>query len=113
MPHLDVLLRLEAVELVEELEHGALHLAVAARAALDARRADRVDLVHEDDGGRVLARHHEQLAHHARALADELLDELAAAHADERALGVVGDGARQQSFASAFLYMKSDYCVFC
>ena len=61
---LDILGGLEAVELVEELEHGALHLRVAARrAALGARRADRVDLVHEDDRRRVLARHHEQLAH--------------------------------------------------
>ena len=47
--NLDVLLGLEAVELIEQLEHRPLHLAVATRAALETRRADRVDLVHKDD----------------------------------------------------------------
>ena len=52
---LDLVGRLEAVELVEQLEHGALHLAVAAAAAVVcARAADAVHLVHEDDGRRVL-----------------------------------------------------------
>ena len=42
---LDLVGRLEAVELVEELEHGALDLGVAAAAAgAPAGRADRVDL---------------------------------------------------------------------
>jgi hypothetical protein len=55
--------------LVEQLEHRALHLAVPAGApAPAARRADAVHLVHEDDRRRVLARHHKQLADHARAL---------------------------------------------
>jgi hypothetical protein len=64
--HLDHLRALEAIELVQQLEHGALHLGVsAARAALAARRANRVNLIHEDDRRRVLARHDEQLAHHA------------------------------------------------
>ena len=98
---LDVLLGLEAVELVEQLQHSALYFTVTARATLDTRRADRVDLVHEDDGRRVLARHHEQLADHARALADELLHELAATHAYKRALGVMGDGASEQRLAGA------------
>ncbi len=33
---LDVLGRLEAVELVEQLQHGTLHLGIAARGAFDA-----------------------------------------------------------------------------
>jgi type III restriction enzyme len=45
--HLDVLGRLEAVKLVEKLEHRSLDLRVAASSARSAaRRADRVDLVH-------------------------------------------------------------------
>ena len=57
-PHtdLDVLCCLEAIELVEQLQHGALHLAIAATtAAVCSRGADRIDLVHEDDGRRVLS----------------------------------------------------------
>ena len=90
---LDVLGGFEAVELVEQFEHGALDLGVAAAAALDARGADAVDLVHEDDAGGVLAGHDEQLAHHAAALADVLLHQLGAGDADELAGRVVRDGA--------------------
>lgn len=46
---LDVLGGLEAVELVQELQHGALDLGIAARGTLHARGADGVDLVHEYD----------------------------------------------------------------
>jgi hypothetical protein len=53
--HLDVLRRLKAVQLVEELKHGALHLAVATPATLHAAATDGVYLVHENDGGRVFA----------------------------------------------------------
>lgn len=53
--HLDLVGRLKAVQLVEQLQHRALHLAVAATAAaLSARGADAVNLIHEDDGRGVL-----------------------------------------------------------
>ena len=92
--HLDLVARLEAVELVEELEHGALHLRVpAARAA---RAADGVNLVHEKNSGRVLPGHHEQLAHHPGTLADVLLHELGTRDADEATVGVVRHRAGEQ-----------------
>ena len=49
--HLDVAARVEAVELVDELEHGALDLVVAAGAVVEAGAAHRVDLVEEDQAG--------------------------------------------------------------
>ena len=52
---LDVLRSLKAVKLVEQLKHRALHLTVATTARLHTRRSDRVDLVHENNRGRVLA----------------------------------------------------------
>ncbi len=45
------------------------------------------------------ARHDEELAHHARALADVLLHELGARDADEGAVGVVRHRAREQRLA--------------
>ena len=45
------------------------YLAVPAAPRLNPGRPDGVDLVHEDDGGRVLPRHHKQLPHHPAALA--------------------------------------------
>ena len=43
-------------------------LTVPSTPGLDPSGSDGVDLVHEDDGGRVLPRHHEQLPHHPAAL---------------------------------------------
>ncbi len=47
-------------------------------------------------------RHNEQLADHARALADVLLHQLAAGHADEGAVRVVRHRARQQRLPRAW-----------
>ena len=63
--------------------------------------ADGVDLVDEDDRGRDLARLAEQLAHAARADADDHLDELAGARAEEGNVRLAGGSPRQQCFAGS------------
>lgn len=53
--HLDLVSGLEAVKLVEQLQHGTLHLRVATAAtAVTPGTANAVHLVHEDDAGRML-----------------------------------------------------------
>ncbi len=55
MEHLDLVGGLKAVQLVEQLQHGTLHLAVtAASAVVCARTTNAVHLIHEDDAGRML-----------------------------------------------------------
>src|SRR5919106_1466904 len=61
-----------------------------------AMRANRVDLVDENDARRVLLALLEQVAHARGADADEHLDEIGAADRKERDVGFAGDGARQQ-----------------
>src|SRR5204863_3300920 len=61
----DVVLHLEAVHLDEQLVERLLALVVAAPEAGAAVAADRVDLVHEDDAGRVLLRLLEQVPYPA------------------------------------------------
>ena len=46
-----------------------MYLAVASASRLNPGRPDGIDLVHEDDGGRVLPCHHKQLPHHPATLA--------------------------------------------
>ena len=94
MSDLDILSRLETVELVEELEHGALNLRVAATRA---RATNAIDLIHEDDAWSILTSHHEELADHATALTDIFLDELRARDTDEGAIRVVRDSTSEQS----------------
>lgn len=65
--YLDVLGGFEAIQLIEQLQHCPLHLAVTTWAALQTGRADGVDLIHEDDGRSVFSSHDKQLTHHTSA----------------------------------------------
>jgi hypothetical protein len=75
-PSLDV----EAVHLDQELVEGLLPLVVPAAQAGAAVAADGVDLVDEDDGGRLGLGLLEEVAHAAGADAHEHLDEVRARH---------------------------------
>ena len=76
--HHDALGGLEAVHLGEHLVQRLLALVVAAAETGAALAADRVDLVDEDDRGRLLACGLEEVAHARRADADEHLHEVGA-----------------------------------
>src|SRR5262245_35934929 len=95
----DALVGLEAVHLHQELVERLLALVVAAAQAGAAMAPDRVDLVDEDDAGRVLLALHEEIAHPRRADADEHLDEVGAGDREERDAGLTGDAAREQRLA--------------
>ena len=97
----DAFVRLEAVHLDEQLVQRLLALVVAAAETRAAMTADGVDLVDEDDAGRVLLALFEQVADARRADADEHLDEVRAADREERHVGFAGDGAREQRLAGA------------
>ena len=95
------LVGLEAVHLDEELVQRLLALVVAAAEAGAAMAADGVDLVHEDDAGRVLLALLEQVAHARGADADEHLDEVRARDREERHVRLAGDGLGEQRLAGA------------
>ncbi len=95
----DVRLDVEAVHLDEELVERLLALVVAPAHAGAAVPPDGVDLVDEDDRGRVLLGLVEQVAHAARADTHEHLDEVRAGDRVERHARLAGDGAREQGLA--------------
>ena len=97
----DAFVAFEAVHLDQQLVQRLLALVVTAAEAGAAMAADRVDLVDEDDAGRVLLRLLEHVAHARGADADEHLDEVGAGDREERHLGLAGDGPRQQRLAGA------------
>ena len=92
----DVVLHLEAVHLDQQLVQRLLALVVTAAHPGTAMAADGVDLVHEDDAGRVLFRLLEEVADAAGADADEHLDEVRAGDREERHPGLAGNGAGEQ-----------------
>ena len=78
-----------------------LAFVVAPKAArTPTRPANGIQFVNEDDGGRGRAGLREQITHATGADADDHLDELAGAHAEEWHVGLAGNGACQQCFAS-------------
>ena len=97
----DVGLDVEAVHLDQKLVEGLLALVVTAAEAGAAVASDRVDLVDEDDGRRVLLRLLEQVAHAARADAHEHLDEVRSADRVERNARLTGDRAGEQGLAGS------------
>ena len=99
--HDHVRVRVEAVHLDEDLVEGLLALVVAAAQARTALPAHGVDLVHEDDAGRVALRLVEQVTDAAGADADEHLDELGAGDAEEGHAGLAGDGPGHQRLAGS------------
>ncbi len=92
---------LEPVHLHQQLVQGLLALVVAATQAGATVTADRIDFVDEDDARRVLLGLLEHVAHAAGADADEHLDEVGTGNAEERHLGLAGDGLGQQRLTGA------------
>ena len=99
--HHDALGGLEAVHLGEHLVQRLLALVVTAAETGAALAPDGVDLVDEDDRGRLLAGGLEEVAHPRRADADEHLHEVGAGDRDERHAGLTGDGAGDERLAGA------------
>ena len=97
----DALVGLEAVHLDEELVQRLLALVMSAAEPRAAVTADGVDLVHEDDAGRVLLALLEEVAHPRGADADEHLDEVRARDREERDIGLARDGLGEQRLARA------------
>lgn len=73
---LDVVSGVEAIELIKQLQKRPLNLPFTARRRVVSLRADRVDLVDEDDARRVLFSHSEQLSDELGAVTEILLDQL-------------------------------------
>lgn len=110
---------METIKLVEQLEHRALHLAVAGLLGVEAFGADGVQLVDEDDGGRLLLREREGVAHELRAVTDEHLHELWPSQLQERRFGLRSTctghqrlpGTRRSEEKNAYhREMKTLYC---
>src|SRR5260370_711934 len=91
--------RVEAVHLDEQLVQGLLALVVAAAKPGATLASDGVDLIDEDDAGRVLLGLVEQVAYAARADADEHLDQLRTGDREERHAGFSSHGLAQQGLA--------------
>src|SRR3989344_7759531 len=93
----DAAVRLEAVHALQDLVQGLFALLVTAAARDPAALAgEAVNLVDEDDAGRLFARFLEEVAHAGRADADEHFHEAGAAGREERYARLAGDSSREQ-----------------
>ena len=99
--YLDIARLVEPIHLVQQLEQDTLHLTVSTRLRVEPLRGDGVNLVDEDNGGRVLPSQPEDVADHAWTFAEVFLDELRAVDADEGSSGVVRDSLDEHGLASS------------
>ena len=99
---LDVAARVEAVELVDELQHRALYFIVSTSAVIETSSTNSVDFIEEDDARFLAPRHLEELADHARTFSDVLLHEFGTDDTDERGVCPVRYCAGAQSLASTW-----------
>ena len=97
----DVGLDVEAVHLHQQLVEGLLAFVVTAADAGAAVAADGVDLVDEDDGGRVGFGLLKQVADTGGADAHEHFHEVGTGDGEERHAGLAGDGAGQQGLTGS------------
>ena len=97
----DAAVGIEPVHLDEKLVERLLALIVPADRDAAARLAEGVEFVDEDDARGLTFRLAEQIAHPAGADADEHLDEIGPAHAEERHIRLAGDRLAQQRLARA------------
>ena len=92
------LVRLEPVHLDQKLVQSLLALVIAAADAHATGAAHGIDLVDEDDAGRVLLGLFEHVADPACANADEHFHKVRPRDGEERHASLAGDGAGQQGF---------------
>ena len=97
----DAVVALKAVHFGEQLVQGLLALVVAAVLAAAALLANGVDLVDEDDAGGLLLGLLEEVAHLARAHADEHFDKFRAGHREERHIRLAGDRLGEHRFTGS------------
>lgn len=118
----DVAARVEAVELVDELQHGSLDLVVATSSVVEtsatwrgkvlgsknSRKSksltNRVDFVEENQTSLLAARHFEKLADHSCAFTDVFLDQLGSDDTDEASVSTVGYSSSTQGLSSSRLF---------
>jgi hypothetical protein len=99
---LDVAAGVEPVQLVQQLEHGPLDLALATRCRVVPLGTDGVDLVDEHNRRRVLLCNPEQLTDELGPVAEVLLNELGADDAEERRGRLIRDGLREQRLTGSW-----------
>ncbi len=99
--HDDAAVAVEAVHLDQQGVERLFAFVVAADVAAAARLAEGVELVDEDDAGRLLLGLLEHIADAGGADADEHLDEVGTAEAEERHARLAGDGLGEQRLAGS------------
>merc|ERR1719376_1942173 len=101
--HLNVLMSLKTVELVQKFQHRPLNFGITTSGtSFQSGRTNRVDFVHENNGGRMLSRHNEQFTNHPRTFTDKLLHQFRSGYPDESTLGVMGDCPGEQSLTGTW-----------
>mmetsp|Transcript_23005 Transcript_23005/g.47774 ORF Transcript_23005/g.47774 Transcript_23005/m.47774 type:complete len:345 (+) Transcript_23005:164-1198(+) len=105
---LDFATVIETIQLIEQLQHGPLDLLLTAAGGVITLCGNGINLVNEDDGGSMLLRHTEHLAHELGTITEVLLDQLTANNTEECCGGLIRHSLGQQCLTSAWHTVQDD-----
>mmetsp|Transcript_11675 Transcript_11675/g.17882 ORF Transcript_11675/g.17882 Transcript_11675/m.17882 type:complete len:202 (+) Transcript_11675:193-798(+) len=85
--NLDILRRLKPIQLIQQFQHGTLHLGISSTST--PRLSNRINLIHKNNTRCRLTCHDEQFTNHTRSLPDILLYQLCPTDTDKGTIGMV------------------------
>ena len=97
----DAVLRVEAVHLDKECIERLLAFVMPSSHAVTAVASDRIDFIDKNEAGGAFAALFEHVTDARGADPDEHFDEVGSADAEERDIGLAGDGAGEEGLAGA------------
>jgi hypothetical protein len=99
--HFNVPPWIKPIQLVNQLQHGPLHLIIPTCPIIKPCTANGVDFVEEDDTRLLTSCHFEELANHTCALANVFLDQLGTNDANKGCICAIGYCAGAESLAGS------------
>lgn len=95
---LDVTSRIETIQLVNQLQHGSLHLIISTSAIIKSRTTNCVDFIKEDDTRLLRSGHLKQFSHHSGTFTNVFLHKFGTDDTYKGRVGSVGDGSSTKRF---------------
>lgn len=105
---LDVTSRIETIQLVNQLQHGSLHLIVSTSTIIKSRTTNCVDFIKEDDTRLLRSGHLKQFSHHPGTFTNVLLHKFGTDDTYKGRVGSVGDGSSTKRFTGTGRTIEKD-----
>lgn len=105
---LDVTSRVKTIQLVNQLQHGSLHLIVSTSTIIKPRTTNCINFIKEDDTRLFRSSHLEKFSHHSGTFTNVLLHKFGTDDTYKSRVGSIGYGSSTKSFTCTGRTIKKD-----